>query len=274
MRYDRVWTVVRLDLRRLFKSPDYWVPMSLIALLFFVFVPWVLLSIITGAIGNDLISQVGDVLAALPGPALQNVQGASPQAQAAYSFAVFMLAPVAIVVPLTISSAVGAQTIVGERERGTGEFLAHSPLTEKEIYIGKLIASLIPGYIATLGGFALYSLIVNARVGPLLGGWFFPTTGWWILILWVVPPFIAISLSVILWVSSRVKSTAAAQQAASLVSIPIILISYVVTSGLIFDPTRAALVIGAFSWIAAGIGLTLGSRALQRERLLGVAVDG
>ena len=66
-------------------------------------------------------------------------------AQAAYALAVYLFAPVAVVVPLTISTAVGAATIVGERERGTGEFLAHSPAGCSEIYLGKLIASLLPG---------------------------------------------------------------------------------------------------------------------------------
>ena len=171
--------------------------------------------------------------------------------------------------PLTISSAVGAHTIVGERERGTGEFLAHSPLSERDIYLGKLLASLIPGFLATAVGFGLYSLIVNIRVAEEVGGWFFPTAGWWLLIFWVVPPFIAIALSIIVWVSSKVRSTAAAQQAASLVSLPVILASYGVSSGLLYDPTAAALLVGAFAWIVALIGLAAGSRALNRERLAG-----
>ncbi|HEX9643462.1 MAG TPA: ABC transporter permease subunit [Acidimicrobiia bacterium] len=275
MRFDRVWTVARIDLRRLFKSRDYWIPMSLLAGLFFVIIPWIMLSIVTSGsnAASELVRQIGGVLDALPGPVRDNVQGATPAARAAYAFAVYLLAPVAIIVPLTISSAVGAHTIVGERENGTGEFLAHSPLTEKEIYLGKLIASLVPGYLATAVGFGLYSLVVNLKVAGEFGRWFFPTSGWWLLIVWVVPPFIAIALSVILWVSSRVRSTAAAQQAASLVSLPIIIASYAISSGLIFDPTLAAIGIGAVAWIIAILGLMSGSRALQRERLLGVAIE-
>jgi ABC-type Na+ efflux pump permease subunit len=275
MRLDRVWTVARIDLRRLFKSRDYWIPMSLLAGIFFVIIPWIMLSIVTSGsnAASELVRQIGGVLDALPGPVRDNVQGATPAARAAYAFAVYLLAPVAIIVPLTISSAVGAQTIVGERENGTGEFLAHSPLTEKEIYVGKLIASLVPGYLATAVGFGLYSLVVNLKVAGEFGRWFFPTSGWWLLIVWVVPPFIAIALSVILWVSSRVRSTAAAQQAASLVSLPIIIASYAISSGLIFDPTLAAIGIGAVAWIIAILGLMSGSRALQRERLLGVGIE-
>ena len=271
---NRAWTVAKIDLHRLFKSKDYWVPMVILAGLFFVVIPWMLLGIIGRATGSQLIEQIGSVIDALPGPIQENIQGDTPQAQAAYAFAVYLLAPIAIIVPLTISSAVGAHTIVGERERGTGEFLAHSPLTESEIYVGKLVASLIPGFLATGIGFGIYSLIVNVRVGDEMGGWFFPTAGWWLLILWVVPPFIAIALSIIVWVSSRVKSTAAAQQAASLVSLPVILASYGISSGLLYDPTAAAIMVGTFAWIFAAIGLMSGSRALNRERLLGVGLDG
>ena len=78
----------------------------------------------------------------------------------------YLLAPIAVVVPLTISSAIGASTIVGERERGTGEFLAHSPADTREIYVGKLFASIIPGYLTTIVGFGIYSLLVNVIVGP------------------------------------------------------------------------------------------------------------
>jgi ABC-type Na+ efflux pump permease subunit len=248
--------------------------MSLLAGVFFVIMPFFLLSTLTSVTATNLVQQIGNVLESLPGPIQENVQGRTPEGQAAYAFAVYLLAPIAIIVPLTISSAVGANTIVGERERGTGEFLAHSPLTEREIYVGKLIASVVPGYLATLIGFAIYSLIVNIKVGPEVGGWFFPTTGWWVLILWVVPPFIAIALSVILWVSARVKSAAAAQQASTLVTLPIIVIAYAISSGLIFDPTRSAFAVGLVAWILAGIGLMSGGRAVNRERLLGIGMDG
>ena len=268
MNWSKVWVVARIDLHRLFISKDYWIPMVILGGIFFVFIPFVLLGVVTRPQSLDIVSQIGDVLTSLPGAAADVVQGDTPQARAAYSLAVFLLAPVAIVVPLTISSAVGAQAIVGERERGIGEFLAHSPLQIKEIYAGKLLASAIPGYVATLVGFGVYSLIVNLRAGPIVGGWFFPTTDWFILIAWVVPPFIAVALSIIVAISARVKSAAAAQQASQLVTLPVILSAYGVATGLLFNSSVAALVIGALAWVAALIGLTRGARSVKRENLI------
>ena len=47
---------------------------------------------------------------------------------------------------------------------------------------------------------------------PEVGGWFFPTKQWWILMLWVVPPFLALTLSLVLRLSpgSRTRHAASA----------------------------------------------------------------
>ena len=166
--------------------------------------------------------------------AQDQIKGDTPQGRTSYALAVFLFAPMAIVVPLTISTAVGAGTLVGERERGTGEFLAHSPAGTREIYLGKLLASLVPGYLTTMVGFTCYSLIVNLIVGPEVGGWFFPTRQWWLLMLWVLPGFLLIGLSFVLRLSGKVTSTAAAQQASGLITLPLIAISYAQASGAVY----------------------------------------
>ncbi len=254
---QRMMTVMRTDLRQLWQSKDFWIPMGLLGLIFFVVVPAILLSIINN-IGNiGAVRQVSQALQLLPASAqhaippprrrlgLQGVQ---------YVLAVFLLAPIAVIVPLTISTAVGSSSIVGERERGTGEFLAHSPAGVHEIYLGKLIASMVPGYVTTIVGFGLYSIIVNLIVGPKVGGWFFTTPSWWLLILWVLPPFLLIALSLVLRLSARVKSTAAAQQAAGLVTFPLIIIAYAQSTGALFGGSAVLI-----SFILGGIAWAVGS---------------
>ncbi len=269
---QRMWTVARTDLRQLLESKDFWVPMALLGSFFFVIVPLLLLVLING-IGNvDAVSQVSQALKLLPASAQAAVpQAASPSSKVQYVLAVYLFAPIAVVVPLTISSAIGASTIVGERERGTGEFLAHCPADTREIYMGKLLASIIPGYLTTAIGFGVYSLIVNVVVGPNVGGWFFPTASWWLLILWVLPPFLAITLSLVLRLSAKVKSTAAAQQATGLVTLPLILIAYGQSTGaLATGGLTVSIVIGAVAWLIALASLASGIRSVKRGQLLGV----
>ncbi|MFT7474269.1 MAG: ABC-2 type transport system permease protein [Verrucomicrobiales bacterium] len=246
-------------------------PMVILGLLFFVVLPTILLTMITqlGSVGS--LSRISETLDVLPAEAQEQLLGGTAEGRTAYALAVFLFAPVAVVVPLTISTAVGAATIVGEREKGTGEFLANSPAGVREIYVGKLIASLVPGYITTAVGFGLYSIIVNLTVGPEVGGWFFPTAQWWVMILWVLPPFLAICLSLVLRLSARVQSTAAAQQASGLISLPLIMLAYGQATGVLLGAGWVPFVLGAVAWLVALFSLRRGVRSVTRSRLLGVA---
>src|SRR5205814_6992305 len=193
--------------------PACWRPMLALAAIFFIIAPAVLLSAVTHISEGSVVQKVSSTLEILPASARASVPAGSPEARTSYALAVFLFAPLAVIVPMTISTPVGANILVGEKERGTGEFLAHSPATEREIYLGKIIASLVPGYLTTILGFFAYALIVNVIVGPQVGGWFFPTGDWWALMFWVVPPFLALTLSVLLRLSARVRSAAAAPPA-------------------------------------------------------------
>jgi ABC-type Na+ efflux pump permease subunit len=270
MNWKRALVIARTDLRQLRVSRDFWIPMLIMAGLFFVVIPTALLFTITRLEDIEIIRKVGETLDVLPQRVQAAVKGNTPAARASYAMAVYLFAPLAVVVPLTISSAVAANAIVGEREKGTGEFLAHSPADESEIYLGKLIASIIPGYVTTLIGFAIYALVVNIIVGPDVGGWFFPTGEWWLLMFWVVPPFIALALSFVVRVSSRVKSAAAAQQASGLITLPLILLAAGQSSGALFGAGIAGWFLGLAAWLGAALGLIRGRHAVNRERLLGV----
>ncbi len=273
MNWHRTLTVTRTDLRQLVGARDFWVPMGILGALFFVVVPTVLLVSIRHLGDVSAVRQIADTLEVLPARAQEQIRGDTPGARTSYALAVFLFAPVAIVVPLTISTAVGAATLVGERERGTGEFLAHSPAAVREIYVGKLLASLVPGYLTTIVGFGAYSLLVNLVVGPEVGGWFFPTPQWWLLMSWVLPGFLLIGLSLVLRLSGRVRSTAAAQQASGLVTLPLIAIAYGQASGALYGSVPTTVVIGAVAWAIGSMSVRRGMRAVRRQRLLGVA-DG
>lgn len=270
MNWSRMFTITRTELKQLKESPDFWIPMLVLAALFFVIIPTTLLFVMVEVGELPTAQRISEALEFLPQKAQAAIEGETPGDRTSYALAVYLFAPLAVIVPMTISTAVGANTLVGEREKGTGEFLAHSPASEREIYLGKLLASILPGYFTTMVGFGIYSLMVNIVVGPRVGGWFFPTSQWWVLMLWVVPPFLAITLSVVLRLSARVKSAAAAQQASGLVTLPLISIAYGQSTGSLFGAAGSGLVIGSIAWVFAIIGLTRGARAVTRARLLGV----
>jgi ABC-2 type transport system permease protein len=268
--WARIWVITRTDLRQLREARDFWVPLTVVAGLFFVVIPGVLLLIVSSLRDSEALRQLSDTIGELPRDLRHGIHGDLGAAQAAYTLAVSLFPPLAIVVPLTVASAVGAHTLVGERERGSGEFLAQSPAAEHEIYTGKLLASLIPGYLTGAVGFGCYTVLVNLIVGPKVGGWFFPTTNWLLMVVWVLPPFITLALAIILAISARVSSAAAAQQASALATLPLMVIAYAVGSNTFFEGSVLALGVGALAWLVAAGTLVRASRTVSRARLLGV----
>jgi ABC-type Na+ efflux pump permease subunit len=270
MNFRRAWIIARTDLLQIYRSRDFWMPLVIIASLFFVVLPVLLFGSLTRVANQGLVQQIGDIVDTLPAAIRSQVKGDAPNVQAAYAMAVYLFAPLAIIVPLTVSSAIGSHTIIGERERGSGEFLAHSPASEQEIFVGKLMAALIPGYLVEIVGFALYSLVVNIIVGPKVGGWFFPTSNWWILVLWVIPPFLALVVALILRISARVSSAAAAQQSSALITLPLVIGAYGMSSASLSRAGGFIMLVGLGAWCAAALALWRGIRAVRRERLLGL----
>lgn len=274
MNKDNIKAVATNDLKQLWRAPDFWGPMIALGVIFFLVVPFVVLGLISSLKNVEVAQQISQALDFLPQSAQNGIPQDLPEStRAAFVLAVYLLSPVAIIVPLTISIAVGAVSIVGEREKGTSEFLAHSPLSSRDIFFGKLIAAFVPGYLTTLVGFALYSLVVNGMLAGDVGYIFFPTTTWWTLVLWVLPAVLFCGLAIILRISMSVKSAAAAQQASSLVTLPLIFIAYGQISGGILGGSSQAppLIFGAFLW-GAGIFLAVWlSGRMPRGRLLGVA---
>ena len=88
--------------------------------------------------------------------------------------------------------------------------------------------------------------------------------------LWVMPPLIALAIALIVAISSRVTSGAAAQQASSLATLPLIVIAYGVSSNTLFRGMGTAFAIGGLAWCGAIFASWRASKTVSRERLLGM----
>ena len=226
--WSRIWTVTRTDLKQLIQAKDFWIPMLILGGIFFLFVPTILLALDHGhrRRRRPWPRSARPWRSCPNGPRPRSGVTPTP-GRASYALAVYLFAPVAVVVPLTISTAVGA--VDHRRRAGAGHRRVPGPLPRRRSGRSTSASSSPASCPATSRrcvGFGIYSLIVNLIVGPEVGGWFFPTRQWWVLMLWVVPPFLALTLSIVLRLSARVKSTAAAQQASGLVTLPLILVAY------------------------------------------------
>ena len=177
--------------------------------------------------------------------------------------------------PISISLVIALETFVGEKERRSLEPLLSTPLTNTELYIGKMLSSMLPPLIASFGGMTFYLLtlyIGGAEWQPA------PMLVVQIFLLTIVQAMVMVSGAVV--VSSQATSTRAANLLASFIIIPMTLVVNA-ESIIIFLAPDAQSPTGIFSLWAIIVGmlvavvllLRVGNSIFNREELLGRAID-
>lgn len=116
--------------------------------------------------------------------------------------------------PISVSLVIALESFVGEKERGSIEPLLTSPLTDLQLYLGKLIAVMVPPMLASYLGIGIYLFGVNRRLGWV------PDTELLIqiLVLTFVQAFVMVSGAVV--ISTQTTSVRAANLLASFIIIP------------------------------------------------------
>jgi ABC-2 type transport system permease protein len=131
----------------------------------------------------------------------------------------FITPGLAVVILMLLSALLTSQTIVRERERGTMEGLAVSPLTRGEILAGKLLPYVL---------IALVDVALVATAGRLLFG--VPLRGLPLLLLALLLTYLLAALGIGLFISALART----QQAAYLVAFIATLLPTILLTGFIF----------------------------------------
>jgi uncharacterized membrane protein SpoIIM required for sporulation len=120
--------------------------------------------------------------------------------------------------PLSISLVIALESFVGEKERRSIEPLLSTPLTNSQIYLGKLLAVLIAPLLASFLGIGVYLGSVYWRIGWTAE----PGLIVQILLLTALQGLVMVSGAVV--ISSQATSVRAANLLASLIIIPVALL--------------------------------------------------
>lgn len=150
-----------------------------------------------------------------------------------YVMIVYIFAPLFLLIPVMTSSIIAASSFAGEKERKTIEGLLYTPISDKELVLGKILVSLIPAVLITWVSFIIYTIVVNALGYTIFQGLFFPTASWLVLIFWLAPAISFLSLAFVVYVSQRATGVWEAQQIAALLVLPIIALVISAVKGLI-----------------------------------------
>ena len=182
--------------------------------------------------------------------------------------AAFLLAPLFLIMPLMFSSVVGADSFVGERERKTLEALLYSPATDMELFLGKVLAAVIPAISLSWLTYLVYIVVVNVASYGLFERIWFPLPTWWPMMFWLTPAFALLGISATVLISSRVKTFMEAYQlTGSLVVFVLALVIGQIT-GVLYLGTGTVMLVGTLIWIIDAVMIRISIRNFKRNLLI------
>jgi len=255
MRRDRVWEIAKKDMASARRHRYVLYGLVIVPLILSVFMPLVyILPVMTSEVPE------GGLPPFAPG-------GVSPK-EAMIIAIVNMTVLLFMLIPAMVPSVIASYTFVGEKVNKQLEPLLATPTTDSEILMGKILGAFVPAMLATLLSFACLTAVVDVLTFQQLGYLLLPNL-LSILVLCVYCPLMAmLSVSLCVFVSSKVSDVRAAMQIGSLSILPFLAFYLMFLSGILsLDIVPLVTFAGVLG--AASAALYLLSRAtFRREEIL------
>jgi ABC-2 type transport system permease protein len=258
-----VWAIVRRDLTMLVASRATLIPMVLLPLVVFAALP-LLATLAPGAI-NLPVGDLDRLTAALPA-GIEAALPADADGRLTVVLLAYLLAPIVLLVPVTLAVIGAAGAIAGERERRTLETLLLSPVPDRDLFLAKTIAAWLPAVALTVVGSTIYQVIATVALADL-GVRVFPNLLWTLLVLWVAPALAAAALAAVVLVSARARTLQDAMQVGAVLILPLLAIAVGQATGTLALGVVTVAATGAALWLVAVVLLRTGARTVQRDRL-------
>ncbi|MFZ5808269.1 MAG: stage II sporulation protein M [Chloroflexota bacterium] len=169
--------------------------------------------------------------------------------------------------PISVSLVIALESFVGEKERLTIEPLLCTPLTDRQMYFGKLLASLVYPLCASYLGIAVYLIGIYTQVGWTATPLFLLQ----ILVLTTMQAIVMVSGAVV--VSSQMTSVRAANLLSSFIVIPMAFLIQAEAAIMFWGKDEALWWIAAGQLVIAGLLVRAGLAQFRREELLERELD-
>lgn len=235
-----------------FSSKKVWVPMIIVALLLCIVVPAGIAYFgihfdIVGNSAKDIEKPINAFIENFPNEDMRNTLIALPTLgyKFVYFFLTFMMIPFFLMLAIINSMVTSSNSFVGEKERNTLETLLFAPISIKDLFIGKVVASLIPTLGISFAAFIINLIIVNVITYPHFEVILYFNSTWIILMFWVIPILVLFNIILNVLISAKVKSFQEAQQFGGILVLPIVGIVISQASGMFFLSPLTLFLIGA-----------------------------
>ncbi|MFC0186876.1 ABC transporter permease subunit [Fictibacillus aquaticus] len=258
MNKQMVWAIAEKDIRGITKNSQVWIGMILLPVLFAVLVPigFILVIKYMPSLSPEMEQMVNKIISGIGNEEMKQELMSLPSMTHQMIFVVvnYLLGSIFLMIPCLNAMMIALNSFVGEKERGTLETLLFSPVTLKELFVGKILSAFIPAMGISLLSFLLFGTITTILTYPMFDEFIFPNSNWLVMIFWLIPIITIFTILVNILVSARAKGFQEAQQIGGIVVLPIIGLFIGQATGLLIISPVMLFAIGAVLLIAnAGI---------------------
>jgi ABC-type Na+ efflux pump permease subunit len=255
--------LIRKDLKETLGNRQILLPLLIVPIIFMVVLPVGILIAASFADAMDA-SEITEMTEMMK----LNLSGTSNAQNLIIIFSEYYLPPIFLLIPLMMSSLIGAGCFVIEKEKKTLESIFYCPISISELFRAKVAGTFIPAYILTLAGFIIIGIILNIGGLIFFGHLIYPSLKWILLIFLLCPAILILGLTLIVRTSAKAKSFQEAQQNVVFVVIPVILIVIGQASGIFLLNELLIVGISALVFILDYFLLRSAKRKYSYEKLL------
>jgi len=167
----------------------------------------------------------------------------------------------------SLPTTIAAYSIVGEKISKSLEPLLSTPTTDGEILVGKGLAVFLPTLAGVWGGSTLFQLLIDLETRSVFGHLYYPNGMMIALLFLLVPLVILLAIEASVIISSHVTDIRSAQQYASIIVLPLILVY--VASEVVLNLDLTTVLYMAAAFLAAVLALyAVTLRTFHREEIL------
>ena len=244
-------------------------PIVLVPIAFSTIFPFIIGSVQRLALNQIQTQGLETLIRSMPEQIRQELFQMTAQQVIFYVLSVYFYAPLFLMIPIMVSSVIASDSFAGEKERKTIEALLATPLLDSELFLGKVLVSLVPSMIATVGSFLVYCTTVNlVSIRVLSGNALLPNLVWAVLVFGFAPMMATACIGLTVTVSAWVKGFREAQQISVLLVFPVVSLMFGQLLGLfVLEPRMVGALTGLFALLDLLI-FYYGITTFNRETIL------
>ncbi|MGF7010902.1 ABC-type Na+ efflux pump permease subunit [Lachnospiraceae bacterium PF1-22] len=255
--------IAKKDMGNMLKNKNLFLPLTIVPIMFSVFMPtlFVLIMLLSPLDRVDM-EGMDKLFAQLPGNS-QDLRELGLNMFLNYILPVFF-----IIIPVMAASVMAAGSFVGEKEKSTLETLFYSPLSLRQIFEAKIMASVSLSVMVTYASFILMILTVELEVFLITGKGWLPGVNWPIILILLAPAISLIAVALIVKSSAKAQTMEEAQQKSGFLVLPLVLLMVGQFTGLFLLKWWLLLILGALLAVIAGIVTKMIYGDLDYEKVL------